>query len=564
MKGVLIVISILHSLLIFAQNPLPPCGDYYGSAADESNIIQQMHFGGIQDAQNAIEQAKNTRGFALGCPQATFTYAAADFTQPTLNDVAAVWNSVHKPTIESYSIDCPRIARYENNAALGAYYANLAGYTVNLAALEAIGDMMEAQQYSANTVSIPDSLHTGFFAYLHVPSNDPCYVGGVVGTTVDQFCANIPSLCVDYETGLFAGQNFLIGDIYEPLNIYDGGGAYDHGWAGVQMIEAAIQQNDPVVKAKFKNSVVLAVEWAIKEPCVKNHNYTAKLIWLLAQMYLWSGDQKYANQLNYKLDKNLLPSVLMDQSPADGFVDGTNPPIAFADLTTVAQLPGRCWDGHNSLPWYNGMNAWAITEAYVAFRDRGDTNRANELRPYVIAMLDNLAWEVNNLGVFPNQLGTRDFTYALLIGIWKVAQYENETHQDWENAVWAMWNTGYYGSFGTQTVCVGLYLCILANTPYIPLYDREDFTEISNFTPNNELNIFPNPANEIVTIDLNDLFELNMKLRIVDANGKECLDKKIKSKTVEIDVSKVPSGSYVVEIWSQHKVLDKEILIIQH
>ena len=82
-------------------------------------------------------------------------------------------------------------------------------------------------------------------------------------------------------------------------------------------------------------------------------------------MYNWTGDITYLDELNYKLDKNLLPSVLTDFDN-DGMVDGTNPAIAFQDLTTIAEVPGRNWDGHNSLPWYSAMNAWALTDAYVA------------------------------------------------------------------------------------------------------------------------------------------------------------------------------------------------------
>ena len=36
-------------------------------------------------------------------------------------------------------------------------------------------------------------------------------------------------------------------------SFYDGGIAYDHGWIGTQMIEAAIQQTDVVAKGKFQN-----------------------------------------------------------------------------------------------------------------------------------------------------------------------------------------------------------------------------------------------------------------------------------------------------------------------
>jgi hypothetical protein len=343
---------------------------------------------------------------------------------------------------------------------------------------------------------------------------------------------------------LYAGESFLIGDQYDPLSFYDGGIAYDHGWIGVQMIEAGIQQDEMSRKDAARQSVLLAADWAKNQEVVKNHNYTAKLIWLLAQVYNWSNDSTYRNELDYKLEKNLLPSVLMDFNN-DGFVDGTNPSISFQDLTITAQMPGRNWDGHNSLPWYNAMNAWAITEAYVAFRDRGDIQRATALKPYVISMLDNLTWEINNLGIIDDQLGVRDLTYALLIGIWKVAQYENEAHPEWESAAWAMWNSGYFNTYSTHSVCVGLYLCVLSGTDYEPPFERELLVDVDTIDHPN-FDIFPNPTKDMVTItsSSNNFFNAD----IYDLNGRPILSKKNTSTHCQFDLSNVEPGVYFVTV----------------
>lgn len=550
MKVLLILSLFLFTAIIYAQNPSLPCGNDYGSSADESNIVQQMRFGTIQNAVDAIDQAKNTRGFAMGCPQIAYNYNSANYAQPLLSDVENIWNNVHKPAIEAFVLNCPRIGRYENNAALGAYYANLAGYSSDFSVLDEIADMQEAQQYSSSNVANLDAAHEGVYGYIHVGSLNSCYPGGVVGSTVDQLCANIPTYCVDYDYGLFAGENFAIGDQYEPLSFYDGGMAYDHGWVGIQMIEAAIQQTDPIAKGKFKNSAELAGNWALNQEVVKNHNYSAKLIWLLAEMYLWTGDVVYKNELDYKLNKNLLPAVLMDTS-SNGLVDGTS--IAFSDLTIIAQIPGRCWDGHNSLPWYNAMNAWALTEAYVAFRDRGDVNRANELKPYVIAMLDNLSWEINNLGVIDDQLGVRDLTYALLIGIWKVARYENESHTNWETAAWAMWNTGYFNTYSTHSVCVGLYLCLLNNTAYEPLFDREPFDSIDAIEPTNRLSLYPNPTDDFLNLKMDNFYGEWFQIRIVDLTGRIILESYLDSDQKTLDLSELNAGSYTCTVWKNNK-----------
>ncbi len=454
MYKILSLALIGFSYSTFAQTP--PCGNDYGSASDETNIVEQMRYGTIAEAVNAINQGKNTRGASLGCPQEVVTYATPNITEPLLSAIENVWGSVHAPAIEAYSVSCPRIGRYESNSALGAYYAMQAGYFTNTAKLVEIADMMYDQQYASWNIDNPTQRNEGVYGHLNVASNDNCYIGGVVGSSVATLCAALPQYCLTYTGGQFVGLNFAISGQDDNSNTFDGGLAYGHGWVGVQMIESAIMQTDPSLKQKYKNSLLLAGQYAISEYAVKNHNYTAKLIWLLAELYAWTGDPIYKEELNFKLDKNLLPGILWD-GDNNGMVDGTSPAIPFNSLTVTAQTPGRMWDGHNSLPWYHAMNAWALTEAYVAFRDQGDDIRANELKPYVIAMLDNLANEITTQGIIsPDALGVRDITYALLIGIWKISKYENESHVNWEQAAWAMWNSGYFNRRNSPRLCLGV------------------------------------------------------------------------------------------------------------
>ena len=521
-----------------------------------------MRFGTTIQAVSSINQGKNTRGYDLGCPQTSLSYSVGNYAEPLIADVANIWNLNHKPVIESFTINCPRIGRYENYSALGAYYAKLAGYYTDLNSLQDVGDLMEAQQYSSSNVSVIENQHEGVYGYIHVGSLNSCYPGGVVGSSVNSVCSAIPTLCKNYDLGIFAGEEFLVGDQSESDSFYDGGIAYDHGWVGIQMIEAAIQQTDPVAKGKFKNSVELAANWAINEKEVKNHNYTAKLIWLLAEMYNWTGNTIYKDELNRKLDKNLLPGILMDSL---GFVKGTNPAIAFSDLTTIAQTPGRMWDGHNALPWYSAMNAWAVTEAYVAFRDQGETTRAAELKPYAIAMLDNLSWEINNLGVIPNQLGVRDLTYSLLIGIWKIAQYENEVHTDWETAVWALWNSGYFDAYSTHSVCIWLYLIVLSDTPYEPLPLRENFDSIVSYQATNKLAIFPNPSDSEVQFKFDNYYSDPYTLVVVSPNGEIIYQEVITSSTFVLDVQSWSAGMYAAAIKDENgNILWKNKLVVHN
>lgn len=556
MKLNILILLIVFGEIINAQ-VTPPCGNDYGSTSDQANIVSQMRYGTISDVTNAINQAKNTRGTALGCPQTALTYTAPNVVQPLLSDIENVWNTVHAPTISAYSATCPRIGRYENNSALGAYYAMQAGYYNDTAQLSEIANMMYDQQYASWNTSSPNSRNEGVYGYIHVSSADPCYPGGVVGSSVAAICSALPVYCVTYTGGQFAGDEFVTSGQDDANSWFDGGLAYDHGWVGTQMIESAIIQSDFTLKQKYRTSVELAGQFAISEHCVKNHNYTSKLIWLLAELYAWTGDTVYKNELNYKLDKNLIPGILWD-GDNDGFVDGTSPLIPFSSLTPIAQSPGRMWDAHNSLPWYHAMNTWALTEAYVAFRDQGDTVRANELKPYVIAMLDNLANEVITQGVItPDALGVRDVTYALLSGIWKVSQFETETHLNWSQAAWAIWNSGYFNTYSTHSVCVGLYLVIESSTPFTPLHLRESFTLSTNNLNEDKLSIklFPNPTNNILTIEVPEHRIPNQYL-IYDMQGKLVQEGVLNNKTNEIVLYGLNLGQYVITLLDESRIID--------
>jgi len=546
---------------------MPPCGVDYGSAADETNISTQMRYGSIAMARDAINQAKNTRGTSLGCPQQAVTYMTPDFTEPLLSDIENVWNTIHAPAITSFTVNCPRIGRYESNSALGAYYAMQAGYFSDASKLAEIANMMYDQQYAQWNVASPDNRNEGVYGYINVPDVDQCYPGGVVGSSVSTLCATLPSYCVNYTGGQFAGKSFAISGQDDINNWFDGGLAYDHGWVGVQMMEASIMQSDPLLQLKYNSSVELAGQFAISEYSVKNHNYTAKLIWLLAELYARTGNVIYKDELNYKLDKNLIPGVLWDANN-DGLVDETAPPIAFNTLTTIAQIPGRMWDGHNAISWYHAMNTWALTEAYVAFRDQGDAARANELKPYVIGMMDNLANEINTLGVItPDALGSRDIAYALLLGIWKISQYENEPHLNWENAAWAMWNSGYFNTYNTHSVCVGLFLLVKSSTVYQPLHLRNQVVSSVSYVvePPLSIQLSPNPTADVMTIELTSCgyIKKQIRYRIIDVKGRAVLEGELKSTSTTIELCGIKNGIYTAAFFDHSKFIES-IQFVKH
>ncbi|PCJ67004.1 MAG: hypothetical protein COA73_00735 [Candidatus Hydrogenedentota bacterium] len=474
----LMVVGVWSILGIQASaQPSPPCGDTYGTAANLTAIEDAMYIGTVQDCINAINTARETRGNRVGCRSDAWSYATPNITRPTLSQLENLWNNVHAPGLATFAEVCAQLGREWPAAALGGLYAQLAGYSAPTAIIQTIADQVEGSQYSELYAPTPLITYPGVYGYSNelANSSSPCYRPGVVADSINQWCAAVPAFCPTYNAGPWSGTEFLVVDFSTNPRAYNGGLAYDHGWGAALMVEASLQETNSTKAGVYSASAVLAADWSGAEPAVRNHNYTAKNIWVLAQQYALTGNATYKSLLVDKLERSLKPGVLMDAN-SDGLVDGMiNQP--FSGLTPAAQLPGRMWDGHNANMWYHSMNTWAAVEAYVAFRDQGDTTEAADLRPYVIAMLDNLAWELINLGP-PGPQGEHmwPIPYSLLDGLWKIAGYENETHANWEDAAATLYNWGLFNTFsdvaGRATASLGLYLLHETNTPFIPLHIR--------------------------------------------------------------------------------------------
>lgn len=558
MRGSFILLFLAIIPLIGYTQPKVPCGLNYGTQEDRERIQLAMFSGSSKDVEKAINRAKDSRGEAVGCPEYDYgPLQIADTTQPAKKDILALWDSIYIPRISSYEISCPEVGRGMPSVGLGVYYAKLGGYFEPQEPLNRLGEMLLATQYSTKNTSKPLVSYPGLYGYYFPSSSsDPCTLPGIAGKATEEFCNLIPELCPVYDEGLFAGKAFatvdhiiqgnrLIGDI--------GGAGYDQGWAGVFMVEHAIKQADPILKEELLASVLLAAEWAIQHPLVTNHNYTSKLIWLLAEVYAWTGRLDIKRALIDKLNRNLVPGILMDMN-GDGLVDGMSSSIPFSALVPIARLPGRNWDAHNALPWYHSMNAWAMLTAYVAFRDQGDTVLAAQYRPYVLAMLDNLAHEVVNIGIPKDHgPGVRDVPFSLLLGIWKLAQYEQEPHPLWEQAVWALWNSGKFEVIGELGLNLPLYLLILDRVPYIPLHLRDNLTTklSSSLNYRGQLSIVPNPSYSHVSIQVPAGEYQPMYLKVMDYKGKSIFKTQVMESHLIVNMKHYSKGLYLFKLYTK-------------
>jgi hypothetical protein len=163
----------------------------------------------------------------------------------------------------------------------------------------------------------------------------------VPGDTVRQWCARFADQCVTYAEGLSAGRRFLVADINRAAGVYDGGIGFDQGRSGVMMLAAAQSETDDALRALFEQSALRAGAWSAAEPPVRNHNYTAKNIWLLARLYAYTGELRWRSALLDKLERNLMPGVLMD-ADGDGLTDAPGRNCRSGSWLPLPKCPAAC------------------------------------------------------------------------------------------------------------------------------------------------------------------------------------------------------------------------------
>lgn len=92
---------------------------------------------------------------------------------------------------------------------------------------------------------------------------------------------------------------------------------------------------------------------------------------------------------------------------------------------------------------------------------------------------------------------------------------------------------------------------------------RLSSTEINteNNLAENTFSVFPNPVNQSAIISWKSEENKNATTKIIDATGKEILKKELTSEQTEIDVSKLESGIYFVQLISGQNIQNRKIIV---
>jgi len=103
------------------------------------------------------------------------------------------------------------------------------------------------------------------------------------------------------------------------------------------------------------------------------------------------------------------------------------------------------------------------------------------------------------------------------------------------------------------------------NTPAFFCMDNFTTSDVLSSAPtvnadNSLLSIFPNPAQDIVTVDLAKLNVKNIQLTVTDVNGKIIHSEKSAAYLISLDVSDYASGIYFVNIIGDNKYFNKKLI----
>ena len=446
-------------LLILIFSALENSSAQFGSELFKSKLQTALLNGDSAICWSLITEAKIERGRNLGQANSEPELKKPDSSGIDEASLDKCWNNA-LDQIMAFDLSCPQTATETPASILGVFYAQFAqNQLIPKEHLKAIGLMLEAQQFNEKRAINKNGLQFGAFGLCKKDKEDDCHSLESVQRLATTICKKYPEACLTFIEGQFAGREFLVADQGNFFEKWDAPLAYHQAWAVEEMIHGHLILQDSI----FYKSAMLASQWCMEEKPVINQQAAAKLVWALAAMYDLTGDISIRDKMTKLLNTSILPSILMDRNE-DRIVDGTN--FLYDSLVSYAQIPGRCWDAVNANSWNTANISTALINAYAALRDRGDTQIAYLLKPYLEATLNNISREINQFGTPPTGTGFRDLSFAIFDALWKIDRSENVMHQDWQKSARILWNSGALQTGGIYSVNLGQLIRLMSQKPY--------------------------------------------------------------------------------------------------
>lgn len=433
-----------------AQSGMDP-GEPFGSPNGKKELQQAIFQGDSALYSGLIQKLKTARGSAVGMAVQEPFYRKPDSTNISEEEVEKIWNGVVDQWLV-WEPNCPETSLEAPLAILAlAMGSQHPGFSLPAENLRNLASLLENQQFRPERVGTGTVLQTGSFGVVNLPPEDACATTGSSQRLAQIICKTQANLCLTYSSGMFSGKSFVVADQSKSDEFFDGQLTHYQAFGILEMLHSFASLGDSV----YLKSALLAGEWCLKEIPLAHTVYTSRLVWSFAALYEATGDPKWRRALTKLVHTYIVPSVLMDTN-GDGLVDGADG-ISFSDLVPYSTKPGRMWDGQNASAWNSAISAHALLLAYSSFRSQKDSVEANRLKPCLLAMMENLCFEINSFGTPPSGSGFRDLAFAVLDIHYHLAFAEGISKPEWEKAIRILWNSRVVQKGGEFSVNVGQF-----------------------------------------------------------------------------------------------------------
>jgi hypothetical protein len=85
--------------------------------------------------------------------------------------------------------------------------------------------------------------------------------------------------------------------------------------------------------------------------------------------------------------------------------------------------------------------------------------------------------------------------------------------------------------------------------------------KIDNNLRNNQIDIFPNPTSDYLTINLTD-FEKNSYVKIINAQGQQVLVQQLLEHESILNIKDLPKGNYIARVFCGNKIINLKLMKI--
>lgn len=100
-----------------------------------------------------------------------------------------------------------------------------------------------------------------------------------------------------------------------------------------------------------------------------------------------------------------------------------------------------------------------------------------------------------------------------------------------------------------------------AQTPVLRYQSISSPTSVTNVINSDYLNIYPNPAKDVVTIDLNNKNNIHSEINIYNVMGMLVKSELIQSNQKQINIDDLNNGIYLIEVKSNNKTQKQKLII---